>query len=242
MAILHHHAFCPHSRYVRLLLGEYGYEPTLREVRPWERRQSFLILNPAGETPVLEVSGPLHPDGEAAGDARLTLAGAQVISEYLDELLGERRPEQRLMPAGLAARAETRRLTCWFNEKFFDEVTSYLCTEKIYKRFMASELGGGPPDMNGVRAARNNVRYHLRYIGFLLRNRPFLAGERLTTADLAAAAHLSCVDYLGDVPWSEDEAAAAWYARIKARPSFRTLLQDLVPGMAPAPGYARLEP
>lgn len=245
MATLHHHAFCPHSRFVRLVLGEYGHEPELVEVRPWERRPEFLMLNPAGETPVLSADGALHPDSgedgqQPDGAAALVLSRADVINEYVDELLGARTPDQRLLPGGIAARAEARRLTSWFNDKFFSEVTTYLCTEKIYKRFMASELGGGPPDMNGVRAARANVRYHMRYIGFLLRDRPFLAGHSLTSADLAAAAHLSCVDYLGDVPWSEDEAAAAWYGRIKSRPSFRTLLQDLVPGMAPATTYTRL--
>lgn len=245
MATLHHHAFCPHSRFVRLVLGEFDLEPELVEVRPWERRQEFLMLNPAGEAPVLAADGALHPDSDAEGvapdgAASLTLSGAAVINEYVDELLGARHADRRLLPGGIAERAEARRLTAWFNEKFFAEVTTYLCTEKIYKRFMATELGGGPPDMNGVRAARANVRYHLRYIGFLLRDAPFLAGGRLTSADLAAAAHLSCVDYLGDVPWGEDEAAAAWYGRIKSRPSFRTLLQDMVPGMAPAASYTRL--
>lgn len=245
MAILHHHAFCPHSRFVRLVLGEYGHEPELVEVRPWERRQAFLMLNPAGETPVLVVDGDLLPGAADADDdmgpaAPLTLCGPEVINEYVDELLGPRHADKRLLPGGLAARAEARRLTSWFNDKFFDEVTNHLCTEKIYKRFMATDLGGGPPDMNCVRAARANVRYHMRYIGFLLRDRPFIAGDQVTCADLAAAAHLSCVDYLGDVPWSEDEAAAAWYGRIKSRPSFSTLLQDLVPGMAPATSYSRL--
>lgn len=245
MATLHHHAFCPHSRFVRLVLGEYDLAPELVEVRPWERRPEFLMLNPAGETPVLEADGALHPESDADGQTPdgstpLTLSGANIINEYVDELLGPRHPDRRLLPGGIAARAEVRRLTEWFNEKFFNEVTTYLCTEKIYKRFMASELGGGPPDMNGVRAARANVRYHLRYIGYLLRDKPFLTGDRVTSADLAAAAHLSCVDYLGDVPWSEDEATAAWYGRIKSRPSFNTLLQDLVPGMAPAATYARL--
>ena len=80
-------------------------------------------------------------------------------------------------------------------------------TEKVYKRFMPREHGGGAPDMELVRAARANIRYHLRYIGYLVGNRKWLAGDRLTYADLAAAAHLSCVDFLGDVPWDEDETA-----------------------------------
>jgi glutathione S-transferase len=92
-----------------------------------------------------------------------------------------------------------------------------------------------------VRAARANLRYHLRYIGHLIRGRNWLAGERLTFADLAAAAHLSCADFLGDVPWVEDETAKDWYARIKSRPAFRALLADTLPGVRPSPAYANLD-
>jgi glutathione S-transferase len=63
----------------------------------------------------------------------------------------------------------------------------------------------------------------------------------LTLADLAAAAHLSAIDYLGDVPWDEDETAKNWYARIKSRPSFRTLLGETMAGLPPSPSYANLD-
>lgn len=95
--------------------------------------------------------------------------------------------------------------------------------------------------MNAIRAARTNVRYHLQYVGYLIGQRRWLAGNDLTYADLAAAAHLSCVDYLGDVPWDEDEMAKDWYARVKSRPSFRALLADRAPGMPPAAHYADLD-
>ena len=91
---------------------------------------------------------------------------------------------------------------------------------------MRTEQGGGPPDTTAIRAARHNIRYHLGYVGWLARQRTWLAGERLSYADLAAAAHLSVADYLGDVPWTEDEAAKTWYARVKSRPSFRPLLSE----------------
>src|SRR4028118_1612478 len=67
-----------------------------------------------------------------------------------------------------------------------------------------------------------------------------LAGDQMTYADLAAAAHLSCADYLGDVPWDEDETAKDWYARVKSRPAFRTLLADRMPGMPPPSHSAAL--
>ncbi len=89
--------------------------------------------------------------------------------------------------------------------------------------------------------ARANIRYHLKYIGYLIATRNWMAGDQMTYADLAAAAHLSVVDYLGDVPWDEDETAKLWYARIKSRPSFRALLADRVAGMAPADHYENLD-
>ncbi|WP_407529575.1 glutathione S-transferase family protein [Methylobacterium oryzisoli] len=229
MATLHHSPFCPHSRFIRLVLAEMGMEPTLVEERPWERRDEFLMLNPAGTTPVLI---------EAGG---LVVPGAGAIAEYLDETRGLGLSGRRLLPESPAARVEVRRLLDWFLSKFDQEVTGYLVTEKIHKRFMTSTLGGGPPDMNAIRAARTNVRYHLKYVDYLIARRKWLAGDHLTYADLAAAAHLSCVDYLGDVPWDEEEMARNWYARMKSRPSFRSLLADRVPGMAPADHYADLD-
>lgn len=228
MAILHHHPFCPNSRFIRLALAEMDMAPALSEERPWERRAAFLTLNPAGATPVLVENGLAAPGGAA-------------IAEYLDETRGPGLNGRRLLPAAPSARVEVRRLLDWFLNKFYEEVTSYLVHEKIFKRFIAPEHGGGPPDTSAIRAARANVGYHLRYIGYLIATRKWLAGDDLTYADLAAAAHLSCVDYLGDVPWQTDEIAKDWYARIKSRPSFRALLADRVPGMAPASCYANLD-
>jgi glutathione S-transferase len=229
MLTLLHHPFCPHSRYVRILLGEYGLAARLAEERVWERREEFLILNPAGTTPVLmEEGGPPVP-------------GAAIIAEYLDETRGAALADHRLLPADPNERVEVRRLADWFNAKFFAEVSSPLVHERLYRRYMSVEQGGGPPDTDVMRAARLNIRYHMAYIGWLVRTRDWLAGDRLTYADLAAAAHLSVIDYLGDVPWNEDEAAKTWYARVKSRPSFRPLLGDTLAGIPPSPTYADLD-
>ncbi|MBV9287772.1 MAG: glutathione S-transferase family protein [Hyphomicrobiales bacterium] len=229
MVTLYHHPFCPHSRFVRLALAEMGVEPTLVEERAWERRREFLMKTPEGQTPVL------------IDEPALALPGAEVIAEYLDETRGLALGDRRLLPQDPATRAEARRLLIWFNVKFFNETSQWLVREKITKRFMSLEQGGGAPDMHAVRAARANLRYHLRYIGHLIARRNWLAGEKLTYADLAAAAHLSCVDYLGDVEWNENETARTWYARVKSRPSFRPLLAERLPGAAPSATYANLD-
>ena len=229
MVTLYHHPFCPHSRFVRLALAEMGVEPKLVEERAWERRREFLMKTPEGVTPVL------------VDEPALALPGAEVIAEYLDETRGLALGDRRLLPQDPAGRAEARRLLSWFNVKFFNEASQWVVREKITKRFMSPEQGGGAPDMHAVRAARANLRYHLRYIGHLIASRNWIAGERLTYADLAAAAHLSCLDYLGDVEWNENETARTWYARVKSRPSFRPLLAERLPGTAPSATYANLD-
>jgi glutathione S-transferase len=229
MAQLYHHPLDPQSRFVRLALAEYGVEPDLIEERVFERRRDFLSLDPAGETPVLVT------------DHDVVVPGAAIIAEYLDENLGETLEEHRLLPLDSEARIEVRRLVHWFSQKFYGEVSNWLVTEKVYKRFMSADAGGGAPDMDLVRAARANIRYHLRYIGYLTAQRNWLGGDRLTYADLAAAAHISVADFLGDVPWDENEAAKHWYARVKSRKSFRALLADRVPGINPPQVYADLD-
>ena len=229
MLTLFHHPLSPQSRYVRLILSEYGIPVRLVEERFWDRREEFLLLNPAGEVPVLVAEGqPAVP-------------GAGVIAEFVEESLPPAEAVDRLMPAEAADRVEVRRLAGWFNTKFEAEVSGPLVLERVFKRYMTREQGGGSPDTDSLRAARHNIRYHLAYIGWLARSRDWLAGEHMSLADLAAAAHLSAMDYLGEVPWSEDEAAKQWYARVKSRPSFRPLLAETLAGLPPAEHYADLD-
>jgi glutathione S-transferase len=229
MLTLFHHPLCPHSRFVRLALGEYRLEVRLIEERTWERRADFLAINPAGTTPVLLDEG--HPP----------VPGAAIVAEYLDEVFAKEQDDLRLLPRESGPRVEVRRLTSWFNDKFFAEVSGPLVTERFFKRHISVDGAGGAPDTDSIRAARHNIRYHLAYIGWLVRARDWLAGNRLSYADLAAAAHLSTADYLGDVPWNEDGAAKDWYARVKSRPSFRPILAETVSGVRPSLTYADLD-
>jgi len=229
MLTLFHQTLCPLSRYVRLILGEYRINARQVEERFWERREKFLELNPAGQIPVLVA------DGQPA------VPGASIIAEYIEETHRPGDDIHRLLPASPGERVEVRRLASWFNEKFYSEVSGPLVSERVFKRHMTLEQGGGPPDTEAMRAARHNIRYHLAYIGWLAQTRNFLAGDRLTYADLAAAAHLSAIDYLGDVPWSEDDAAKAWYARVKSRPSFRPLLSEWLAGVPASRTYVDLD-
>lgn len=226
MFTLIHYPLCPFSRSIRLAMAECELDVRFEQERPWDWNQGFLEINPAGTLPVLKHKAQ-------------PICGAYAISEYLADTGMDESGDDRafaFFPGDEAERAEARRLTDWFHHKFNDEVSGYLLGEKLYRRFDPGK--GGAPDMELVRAGQANLRYHLGYIGHLSAARNWLAGEHLSFADIAAAAHLSCIDYLGDVPWVEAEPAKEWYARIKSRPSFRTLLTDRVPGLKPPGEYA----
>ncbi len=177
----------------------------------------FFALNPAGEVPVL-----MEADGTV-------ISGNYAISEYLDE----RYHDTCYHGKSVNERAEIRRLVDWFDQKFDQEVTQNIVFEKVFKRLMFH----GQPSSEGIRAGKKNILYHLDYIGYLTHERRFLAGDHVTVADLAAASHLSALDYLGDVSWSHNEKAKEWYALMKSRPSFRYILADRIPGFRPPPYY-----
>ncbi len=227
---LTHYRLCPLSRSIRLALAELEIEPELTEERPWELRPAFLALNPSGELPVLELDrGPI-------------LCGAYAISEYMAEEVKSHPRDGRavpIFPGNREERAEVRRVVDWFNGKLHREVTRELLFEKIYSRM--SPGSGHAPDREVMQAIRANLRYHLKYIGYLADERRWLAGDEMSFADIAAAAQLSTLDYLGDVPWDEYASAKAWYVRMKSRPSFRAILADRLPGVTPPEAYANLD-
>ena len=227
---LTHFRLCPFSRSIRIALAELGVPFDLAEERPWEWRPTFLQLNPAGDLPVLEIEkGPI-------------LCGAYAISEYVGEEVKRHPADGRavpLFPGNREDRAEVRRLVDWFHRKLDREVTREVLEEKAFTRLRPGQER--TPDADIMRAIRANLRYHMSYLSYLADHRRWLAGDELSFADFAAAAHLSCIDYLGEVPWETYPAAKAWYVRVKSRPAFRPLLADRLPGI-PAPlHYADLD-
>jgi glutathione S-transferase len=221
MRYLYHLPLSPFSRKIRLVLSEKRLPFELRLEKVWERRAEYLELNPAGTVPTLvEDNGLAVPD-------------SGVICEYLEEAY----PDTPLLGRTLAERVEIRRLVAWFDGKFAQEVTRNLVGEKFLKRL----VGRGEPNAAAIRAGYAAMKDHLQYIGWLAENRKWLGGAHLSLADFAAAAHLSALDFVGDVDWSVSPSARDWYARMKSRPCFRSVLADRVPGVTPPEHYADLD-
>ena len=222
MRSLHHFPLCPFSRKVRLCLAEKHLDFGLELVEFWNKNGSFYEINHAEQVPVMvDLNGA-------------TIADSSVICEYLDETY----PEKTLLAGTPAERAEVRRLVVWFDQIFGGEVTLPLLYEKVIKRQMKLKEG---PNSTVIRTSKCKLKKNLEYLGWLVDRRKWLAGNHLSFADLAAGAHLSVIDYLGDIEWDLYPVAKDWYARIKSRQSFRSLLQDRAPGVAPPSHYAVLD-
>jgi len=220
MARLFHVPLSPFCRKIRLSLAEKKVEVDLVEERYWEEDPDFLRRNPAGKVPVLRLDGIMMSESAA-------------ICEYIEET----RPEPSLLPSDPAQRLEVRRLVTWFDDKFHHEVTSKLLYERVNKKMMKA----GYPDSKNVKAGARAIKFHLGYMTWLLDQRRWLAGDAMTLADFAAAAHLSSLDYISDVDWNSCPDVKDWYAKIKSRPAFRSILADQVPGFTPPKHYNDLD-
>lgn len=220
MKTLYHFELCPFSRQIRVLLAEKQLEFSLQSEKYWLKNESFLNLNPLGTVPVLK-------------DGKLTIVGSFPIIGYLEEEY----PETSLVWGKAADKAEIRRLLAWFNVKFDKEVSSLLIEEKVIGFYNKNSA----PRSDNIRKAKNSLYSYLDYMTTLLEKRSWLAGNKISMADIAAASHLSVLDFLNDVPWPQYKAVAEWYSLIKSRPSFRPLLEDYVQGFTPPEHYANLD-
>jgi len=213
---------CPFSRKVRLLLGEKGVGYDLVRESPWERRDEFLDMNPAGRTPVM-----------VEADKGAILIDSWAICEFFEETVN-----QAPMINGTAVnRAEIRRLVAWFDEQFFADVVAPLMHERMKKRLVER----ASPDARMLREAMKLALNHLDYTDYLLDHRNWLAGPVMSLADLSAAAHISVADYLGGIDWRGHPQTERWYSALKSRPSFRPLLSERMEVISPPPHYDKVD-
>ena len=222
--LLHHFPLDPASRQARLALGEKKLAFEDRPVRYWEFDEVFHALSPTGRTPVLEIG---------RGESRVIACELMAVLDWIETQGGK----PALLSIDPAERAEALRLRTWFDRKFEIEVDSPILYERMEKRLQRL----GPPEAEPLRQGRAALKSNLVYLEELLGRRDWLAGRTLSQADLAAAGHLSVLDYFGEVAWGSFPLLKTWYMRLKSRPSFRPLLADRLPGMGPVDHYADLD-
>lgn len=221
MALLYQFALSAPSRALRLQMAEYGIEFQMQDKMPWQRDEGFLAMNPAGHLPVLQLP------------QRVILCGLRAASEYIEDT----HEGAYLLGDTPLLRAEVRRLLDWFDLKFDREVLRPIVNERVIKRFQAGEAVSSQT----IRAASSNAQIHMKYLNWITAQQSWLAGDRLSLADLLAAANLSVLDYFGDVDWDRYSDVKSWYMKIKSRPSFQPLLGDQLAGMLPSAQYTKID-
>ena len=229
MRLVYHYPLCPFSRKVRLTLQEKKLDFSLELEYFWNERPDFVRLNPLSQVPVfIDLNGSEIVDSNA-------------ICEYLDVVY----PEKKLLGHDVLQSAEIRRLNSWFDNVFGPQITNVFLEEKVLKRFKKNSRGNvnvfDGPNTTLLRQAKNHLPFHLDYVAFLTERRNWLGGDNFSLADITAASHISVLDYFNEIVWDRFEATKEWYMRIKSRPSFKPLLQDVIPGLPPAPHYTQLD-
>jgi len=221
MNLLHHFVLSAPSRALRLQMAEYKMEFQLQDKLPWQRDESFLMMNPSGSVPVLQCP------------QRRILCGFRAASEYIEET----EENTYLLGSDAIVRADVRRLLDWFELKFDREVLRPIVNERVIKRFHSGEAVSSQT----IRSASMNAQVHMKYLEYLTSEQNWLTGSDLTLADLMAAANLSVLDYFGDIDWARYEHVKGWYMKLKSRPSFQPLLGDQLAGLTPSSHYTKID-
>jgi glutathione S-transferase len=210
MRKLTHLLLSPPSRFVRLIVGE--------------KRLSCDLVTPEdlfGHLPVF-----VDLDGTRC-------EGLWAIVDHLEGTY----QDQPMTPELPGARAQALRLLDWAMGPLMESVTRKIVFEKGSQRYTGTPVTRAP-DMDIVRKGREALKPVLAQLGEAAEMNGYLASREVSLGDLAVAAHLSALDYFGEVPWTDFPAAAEWYMRMKSRPSFRSLLNDRIPGQPPVAHYS----
>ena len=221
MITLYHYYFCSSSRYIRLILEEHKIRYDTQLENYFKPQKDFIQLNPAGNLPVL------------VNEENFAVVGANACIEYIKDL----EVSTKLFVDDYREKAEINRLIHWFDVIFKKEVFDPIIYEKVYSRIVKNIT----PNSENIRAALNNLDFHIQYLNYLLNSKNYLIKDELTYCDFLAAANFSVLDYLGLLNLKSYENIREWYFKVKSRPSFKTLLKDQIVGLNPHENYKKMD-
>ncbi len=194
----------PNPRMVRMFMAEKGFDVPKVEVdlRGGEnRREPYTTkVNPAGQCPALEL------------DDGTVLAEITAICEYVDEV---KKDAPSLIGDTPEERAKTRMWTRHIDLNIVEPGANGFRFSQGLKLF-ENRIRVIPEAADGLKATAQDK---LKWLDGLMGTKPFIAGDKLSMADILLFAF---IDFMGQVgqPLSADcKNLTAWYGRMKARPS-----------------------
>ena len=193
----------PNPRMVRMFMAEKCFEVPKVEVdlRGGEnRREPYLKINPAGQCPALELD-----DGSV-------LTEITAICEYVDEIA-------KATPSLIGDTPEARARTRMWNRRIDLNIVEPGAAGFRYAeglKMFQSRMHCIPQAADDLKAT---AREKLEWLDGLMGGKPYIAGDKLSMADIFLFAFL---DFFAAVGQPLDPARtnlAAWFLRMKARPS-----------------------
>jgi glutathione S-transferase len=192
----------PNPRMVRMFMAEKGIDIPKVEIDLLagdNRKEPYLKLNPAGQMPALEL------------DDGTVIAEITAICEYLDEI--GKGPS--LIGSTPDERARTRMWTRRVDLNIIEPALGGFRFSEGLKLFQ-NRIRCIPEAAAGLKATAQDK---LKWLDGLMGSRPFLAGDKLTMADIMLFPFLDFMKGVGQALDPANRNLSAWYERMKARPS-----------------------
>jgi len=190
----------PNPRRVRVFLAEKGISVPYQQVdltKAENRQPAFLAKNPLGGIPVLEL------------DDGTLIAESVAICRYFEGL----HPEPPLMGTGAL---DSAIVEMWQRRM---ELALFMMVGQAFRN--TSEFFKGRitqvPEFGEV--CRNDAVKRLQWLDQELANRPFIAGERYTIADITAMVAVDFGRWIKIAIQPEQKNLARWYEAVSSRPS-----------------------
>jgi len=196
----------PFLRAVQMGLEEKNVAYRLQAMGPGESKtETYLKKHPFGRVPAFE-----HGD--------FSLYETQAILRYIDDVF----PEPPLKPRDPRAAARMNQIIGINDWYFFPKVAAVI----VFQRIIGPKLLGTATDEAAIAAAMPMAGLCIRELDRLLGAQQFLAGDRLSIADVMLAPQL---DFFAETAEGESSIAGtglkAWLARMNARPSMKATLR-----------------
>jgi glutathione S-transferase len=193
----------PNPRMVRMFMAEKGFEVPKVEVdllAGENRREAFLQVNPAGQLPALEL------------DDGTVLAEITAICEYIDEA---KKDTPSLIGDTAAERGVTRMWTRRIDLNIAEPGANGFRYSEGLKLFR-NRIRCIPAAADDLKATS---REWLAKLDGMMGSKPFIAGAKLTMADVLLFAFLDFAKGVGQPLDPANKTLTAWFERMKARPS-----------------------
>lgn len=205
----------PFVRKVRVVLAEKGVEYKLEQINPFTPPPEFLAISPLKRIPVLRDTEVPEPN---------TLPDSSIICDYLEH----KYPNPPVYPKGAFERARA----LWYEEYADSIVAQNVGAGLFFERIVKKMLRQQPDESICQKTLTEKLPPIFDYLNKEVAGKEFVVGNAFSIADISLGTMFVNYHHAGETldagRWSD---LAKYIARVHARPSFTSLINEESPGM-----------